>query len=457
MRTLILCTLALLAGHLAAQAYAVSAGSRTYSDLSGGTALTLGDEAISAEISPTGFAFPYFGRMYTSFKVCDNGFMILGGAGSVTSNIPCHSTNWPGPTIAPFWTNAKTGTGLAVPDADRIAWDFTAGVLTVEWRYLETDPNPSTTIWDPSALRMKAMLDQATGIIEFNYGDPTAPPGQVILICECVQPRDYSVSICDHGSTIIAGADMPYFVSSAGQVATYPAGRFIRFTPDASQITITTLSLPDANAGQPYSHTFTAIHGVGARTWSAVGLPAGFAMSAAGVLSAASPTAGNYNFTVQVTDSAANSDSKPFSITVHTAPLAFAAPNAGALANGLAGAPWTGVTFTASGGQQPYAWSIDTGALPPGLTLDTATGALSGVTGTAGDYGFSVRVTDALASTDARSFTIHVAAVGSGGTGLGGGSSGNGGGGCVTGSGTGILPLALLLALRRRRRMHGAR
>lgn len=449
MRTLMILVLA-ASGALAAQAYTVSAGGATYSDLAGGTDLALGDQKLSPEISPAGFAFPYFGRMYTSFKVCDNGFMILGGAGTVTDTIPTHGTSWPGPTIAPFWTNAKTGTGLANPAADRIAWDFTAGVLTVEWRWLETDPNPSTTIWDPSALRMKATLDQATGIIEFTYGDPTNPPNKVILICECIQPRDHTVSICDHASTIIDGVDAPYFVTSAGQVSTYPAGRYIRFTPSASQLTITTLSLPDGNAGQPYSHTFAAIHGVGTRTWSATGLPSGWAMSAAGVLTAASPAGGTYNFDVQVTDSAMNSDSKPFSVTVHTAPLAFAAPTAGALANGLAGAPWTGTTFTATGGVVPYVWSIDTGTLPPGLTLDPSTAMLTGTTTTAGDYNFVVRVTDAQAATDTRAYSLHVQAVGSGGTGLGGNATTGGETGCIAGAGTGILPLALLLLLRRR-------
>jgi hypothetical protein len=51
--------------------------------------------------------------------------------------------------------------------------------------------------------------------------------------------------------------------------------------------------------------------------------------------------------------------------------------------------------LSAVGGLQPYTWTIDSGALPPGLTLTTA-GVLSGTppTGTAGTYNFTVRVTD---------------------------------------------------------------
>src|SRR5271157_1117989 len=49
----------------------------------------------------------------------------------------------------------------------------------------------------------------------------------------------------------------------------------------------------------------------------------------------------------------------------------------------------------ATGGVQPYTWTIDSGALPPGLTL-TTDGVLSGTppTGSAGTYSFTVRVTD---------------------------------------------------------------
>jgi hypothetical protein len=51
--------------------------------------------------------------------------------------------------------------------------------------------------------------------------------------------------------------------------------------------------------------------------------------------------------------------------------------------------------MVATGGQLPYTWTIDSGALPAGLTLTTE-GVLSGTppAGSAGTYGFTVRVTD---------------------------------------------------------------
>src|SRR5208283_5939551 len=49
--------------------------------------------------------------------------------------------------------------------------------------------------------------------------------------------------------------------------------------------------------------------------------------------------------------------------------------------------------LVATGGQQPYTWTIDSGTLPPGLSL-TTDGVISGTPTTVGNYGFTLRVTD---------------------------------------------------------------
>jgi hypothetical protein len=52
-------------------------------------------------------------------------------------------------------------------------------------------------------------------------------------------------------------------------------------------------------------------------------------------------------------------------------------------------------TLAATGGVAPYTWSVSAGSLPPGLTLDSSTGVISGVPDVAGTYTFTVKVTDA--------------------------------------------------------------
>lgn len=63
-----------------------------------------------------------------------------------------------------------------------------------------------------------------------------------------------------------------------------------------------------------------------------------------------------------------------------------------------------------TGGTAPFAWSISVGALPPGITMNTTTGAFSGTPTTPGTYNFTVRVRDANASYAQTAFSIVVAA-----------------------------------------------
>src|SRR6185436_3248476 len=79
-----------------------------------------------------------------------------------------------------------------------------------------------------------------------------------------------------------------------------------------------------------------------------------------------------------------------------------------ALPGGDAGATYS-TTLAAVGGSTPYVWSITTGALPSGLTLDSATGIISGTLGAAGNYDIRIKVTDAGALATSKMFTIAVA------------------------------------------------
>lgn len=58
-----------------------------------------------------------------------------------------------------------------------------------------------------------------------------------------------------------------------------------------------------------------------------------------------------------------------------------------------------GDTFAANGGVSPYSFALSGGSLPPGLSLNAATGAISGTPTAAGVYTFTGRVTDSVAPT----------------------------------------------------------
>ena len=67
-------------------------------------------------------------------------------------------------------------------------------------------------------------------------------------------------------------------------------------------------------------------------------------------------------------------------------------------------------TLTASGGKPPYTWSITTGALPTGLTLNSSSGVISGTPTTTGAFTFNVHVSDSASATADQQSTIVVVA-----------------------------------------------
>jgi len=74
------------------------------------------------------------------------------------------------------------------------------------------------------------------------------------------------------------------------------------------------------------------------------------------------------------------------------------------------GAPYS-TTLECAFGEEPYqGWAVTGGSLPPGFTLDSATGVLSGCSMAAGEYHFTVEVSDSSADpqTATKQFTLKI-------------------------------------------------
>ena len=77
-------------------------------------------------------------------------------------------------------------------------------------------------------------------------------------------------------------------------------------------------------------------------------------------------------------------------LTVQTAQLAITTSS---LPNGTVNTAYS-ATLTATGGTPPYAWSIVSGSLPTGLTLNPSSGAITGTPTAIGNFSFTAQVTD---------------------------------------------------------------
>jgi hypothetical protein len=178
-------------------------------------------------------------------------------------------------------------------------------------------------------------------------------------------------------------------------------------------LTITSASLPNGIVGTAYSSTLTASGGTNPYSWTVTSgtLPAGLSLIRGGTISGTPTGAGQSNFTVQVTDSSSptHEATKPFSIRIIASvpPLTI---TTAALPNGIVGTTYS-ASLTASGGTNPYAWTVTSGALPAGLSLSRG-GTISGTPTSAGQSNFTVQATDSSspAQNATRLFSISIIA-----------------------------------------------
>lgn len=153
-------------------------------------------------------------------------------------------------------------------------------------------------------------------------------------------------------------------------------------------------SLPAGTRAVGYpSTTLTAGGGVPGYSWSATGLPAGMALSAAGVLSGTPTTSGTATVVVTVTDVVGASTTRTYSLDVADAP---SVTTPASLPSATVGAAYAPQTFAATGGTSPYTWSVS--GQPSGMSFSTA-GVLSGTPTAAGTVTLTLTVTDALGRT----------------------------------------------------------
>ncbi|WP_386345258.1 putative Ig domain-containing protein [Xanthomonas campestris] len=182
---------------------------------------------------------------------------------------------------------------------------------------------------------------------------------------------------------------------------------------DDAVVTVGPASLPSATAGSAYSQNLSASGGTAPYTFTvtAGALPAGLTLSPAGVLSGTPTATGSFNFTASATDSGnPTTGSRAYALVVAGANVILPATT---LPAGTAGQAYSSAITPAAGGIAPYTYAVTAGALPAGITLNSATGAVTGTPTSAGNFAFSVTATDSTSGTASQatqSYAVTIAA-----------------------------------------------
>jgi Ice-binding-like/Putative Ig domain/Dockerin type I domain/NHL repeat len=175
-------------------------------------------------------------------------------------------------------------------------------------------------------------------------------------------------------------------------------------------VTVNPATLPNGVVGTPYNQTISNTGGTSPVTFSVTtgALPDGQSLTAAtGAITGTPTLAGTFNFTITATDTNGCAGSRAYSIVIAPPACPVITVNPATLPNGVVGTAYN-QTISATGGTAPYAFSVTTGALPAGLSLNAATGAITGTPNPAGTFNFTITAKDTNLCPGSRAYSIVI-------------------------------------------------
>jgi hypothetical protein len=304
--------------------------------------------------------------------------------------------------------NLLATNALAIPDQVMFTNVLAETVVIEEHQLLNQTP--------PIPVQNSAYINDVT-VSEFLFDSKGAGPGEYDFIrCGTLDTTDFSIISVGSGATArgmntasvirVQRPDNTAFkmTSTLGTDAV-----FTTIPAFALYVSTSGPSLPGGTVSVAYSLTLASALGVAPVTWAlqtgSGALPTGLSLSSTGVISGTPSSAATFSFTVEATDFKGIVAPADFTITTVTSGTPLQIDTA-TLAGGVVGVAYS-ATVTASGGTAPRTFSIQSGSLPTGLSL-ASTGVISGTPTTVQTKSVKIKVTDNVAATANRTYTISV-------------------------------------------------
>jgi hypothetical protein len=320
-------------------------------------------------ISPTASTLTYtVGTPIRPITLVSNG-----GTGAITYSL--NSGNIPAGLTLSGGVLSGTPTAPTVVAGNAITFNATDSAT----------PTPATVISPAITLIVNPITLAITntslpeGYIGVAYSAQMTSTGGTAPITWSMSPATVGGAVTMSNSGLLSGTPTGTYASNVTITATDSATNQQQSKNVTLPLTITNAlsiipsSLPNATVGTNYTFAMSAAGGSGTGyTWSvtsgASGLSGlGITLGNAGSFSGAPSAPGSATFTVQVKDSANNTATASFTLTVFGV-LTMPAPNPSTLGNGTINQSYTGA-INATGGVPPYTWTVNSTAVPTNGTL----------------------------------------------------------------------------------------
>jgi hypothetical protein len=352
-------------------------------------------QAVPATVQP-GQSF------FVTIRFVNNGLQAwdpASGFKGVSQNPP-NNTTWGTDSVVP---QAVTGVGQLLDFGFQAVAPQTNGIYNFQWQtfkqgvgfFGQKSANVSVVVSDGSnpSITTPGTVDAPLGL-PFNYQLEVSGgvPPYTWSITGGSLPTGLSMSAAGtiSGTSSVAGTSI--FSLQVTDAISKTAQKQVSLNVAPPPPAVATASLTAGERNKPYSFALVGEGGKPPYQWSLIGgaLPAGLTFSPDGTISGTPTVDGVFNLTIKITDSEGKTATKSLSLTIDPPPLFLATPPTLDIERGSA----FSLQLNASGGHPSYIFSVASGDLPPGVTLNAINGLVSGVPTTNGTFNSTVKVRD---------------------------------------------------------------
>jgi len=334
---------------------------------------------------------------------------------AATTGVAYSATLDAGGGLAPYKWDVIAGAlpvGLALVGNTLVGTPAALGATTFTLRVQGVDGNPATRAFTLAVEPPPLSVTTST----LPAGKADVAYDQTLVASGGVAPYTWTAASLPTGLTLgadgrLSGTPTAPFAGPLRVTAADAGGRTttadVAFTvADVDPVAISGSSLAAGMVGVAYDQTLGATGGRAPYTWQAnSGVPSGLSVSAAGKVAGTPSADGANTVSVTVTDRDGRTATKALGLQVLPAGISITTTS-------LPGAQRTeeyDEALTVLGGAAPFTWSVTSGTLPTGVTLNPSTGHIAGTPAVAGTATFTVKVTgnDGASATQPLSIDVN--------------------------------------------------